>query len=193
MTQSRSTHDTVSMPTLAAGATVAAGVTAGAAASTVMLVVLAVAAASERTATAVADVETSLVTVPNAITNFVFDTGVEQFHQDYSWPTFPGVGLFLAAGVMCALVGAVAIAGLLGPRPDWAAAAFFGLLFGVFLQVVVLGLVVDGLQDTNVLHSAAPGWAWWVGHLMFGLTTAVIAAAVLRRATGSMDAFADRS
>jgi hypothetical protein len=165
-----------------ASASVAAAMVAGVVGGVVALAVLAIAGSSADASTAVRGIDTSLVTVPNAVTNFVFDTGVDQFHEGYSWPTYPGVALFLIAGFAFASVECALIAGVLGPRPDWGAAVFFGLLFGIFLQTIVLDAVIDGMQDVNVLHSAAPVWGWWAANGLFGLTVALSAAAVIRRA-----------
>lgn len=74
-------------------------------------------------------------------------------------------------------------AAVLGRYPDSLGGAFIGVLYGILLQLVVLTWIVDGMQDVDTLHSAAPAWSWWVAHLVFGFVVGIVGSAVLRRAS----------
>ena len=91
--------------------------------------------------------------------------------------------LLLIAALGFATVGAALIAAVLGRYPDLPGGAFIGVLYGILLQLVVLTWIVDGMQDVDTLHSAAPGWSWWVAHIVFGLVVGIVGSAVLRRAS----------
>jgi hypothetical protein len=170
-------------PGLVAASTLGAGIASGLVGGMLMLLILGAAAELDSEMTAKAGVETGVVTVPNAITSFTFNTGLEQFNDGYTWATYPGVGLLLVAALCFGTLGVALVAGVLGRNPDPLGGAFIGGLYGILIQLIVLTWIVDGMQDVDTLHSAAPAWSWWVAHIAVGVAVGVLGSALLRRAS----------
>lgn len=177
----REFDDSPSRPGVTAGAAISAGALAGLIGGLAMLVILATAAGVADEPTAKAGVDTGVATVPNAITSFTFGTGLEQFNDGYTWATYPGVALHLLAAVGLGIAGAALIALVLGRDPDVAAGVLIALLYALALQLVFLGGIVDGMQDVDTVHSAAPDWSWWAGHVAYGIALGSVGTLVIRR------------
>ena len=177
----RGFDDEPARPAVAAGAAITAGSVAGLAAGVAMLATVATAASLASDPTAKPGVDTGVATVPNAITSFTFGTGLEQWNDGYTWATYPGIALHLFAAIGLGIAGAGAIAALLGRDPELPGGLLVGALYGVALQVVVLGGFVDGLQDVDTVHTAAPAWSWWAGHVIYGLVLGALSTLVIRR------------
>lgn len=184
MALSRDTDAASASAGKAGGSTLAAGAIAGLAGGAVLLATVMTVAQLAGEPTAKPGVQSDIATVPNAVTSFVFDTGIEQFNSGYSWATYPGVALVLLAGAGLGVLGVALIGALAGLRPPPPVAALMGLVYGLLLHVVLLNGVVDGLQDTDIVSGAAPAWSWWLGHALYGALTGLLGGALLRRLAG---------
>lgn len=163
-----------------AGPAVAGGSLAGFAGAVGLLAVTMTAAEVASQPTAKAGLETDAGTVPNAVTSFTFATGIEQWNGGYTWATYPGIAIVLITGAGLGIAGVLAITAVLGRRPSLGAAAVTGAIYGAFLHLVLLSGVIDGLQDLNGVHTAAPGWSWWLGNVAFGAFVGLAGGALLR-------------
>lgn len=73
------------------------------------------------------------------------------------------------------------MAGLVLTRASSVATWMAGAVFGLALWVAMVLIVAGGLQGSDLFADSVPQWAWVVGHLMFGVITAMVVTGVQRR------------
>ena len=167
-----------------------AGAAAGFLAGIPMLALLMTAGALADDPTAKPGVDSSVVTMPNAVAQFTFFTGPDQFGSDYRWLTYPGIGIHLIVATVLGAVGAALIATFLGRRARTAPSVIAGAVYGVVLQAVVLFGFVGGIQDVDTVTTSVPTWAWWAAHLLYGALLGLIAAPMMRGGARQAEALA---
>ena len=153
-----------------------------------MLALLMTAGALADDPTAKSGVDSSAVTLPNAVAQFVFSTGGDQFDSDYRWLTYPGIALHLAAAVALGALGCAIIATLLGRRTGTLPAVGVGIAYGALVQVVVLFAFVGGLQDVDTVKTSVPIWSWWAAHILYGALLGATGAPLMRAGARRTDA-----
>ena len=171
----------------ALAAPLGAGAAAGFAAGIPMLALLMTAGALADDPTARPGVDSTLLTMPNAVTQFTFGAGTNSFTGDYGWLAYPGIGVHFAAASILGVIGAILIASLLGRRPSTPASALAGIVYGLLVQVVLLFGVVGGIQNIDTVETSVPIWAWWTGHLVYGASLGLLAAPMMRAAAGQAE------
>lgn len=170
------------------GKPLAAGAAAGLLAGIPMLALLMTAGALADEPTAKPGVESSVVTMPNAVTQFVFSAGPDQFYADYRWLTYPGLAIHFIVAVGLGAIGAGLIAAVVGRRAPVVPSLIAGIVYGVILQALVLFAFVSGIQDVDTVQTSVPIWAWWAAHVLYGGLLGLIAAPMMRSADRHADA-----
>lgn len=176
--------------TRAMAAPFGAGAIAGLVAGIPMLALLTASGELASHPTVKPGVDSGLVTMPNAVAQFTFSTGIDQFGEGYRWLTYPGIGLHLIAATLLGAAGAALIATVLGRRPRTLPTVVAGVAYGTLLQIVLLLGLVDLVQDADTVETSVPIWAWWAGHVLYGALLGAIGAPLMRRAADSADALA---
>jgi len=113
------------------------------------------------------------------ITSVVF--GDEHYGGGFDfWPVTVGAAGHMMNSVVLGMVFAL-LAGLVLARASSVATWMAGAAFGLAVWVVMVLVVAGGLQSSDLFADSVPQWAWVVGHLMFGVITAMVFTAVRRR------------
>jgi hypothetical protein len=126
--------------------------------------------------TAEAGVRTSTWTPFRGVWSLIGGTGAFGGDWDFG-PIAGGLVTMLFVATALGLVGIAAIAFLLGPAPQPAAAMLVGAAWGLLVQIVVVSLLLGGLLGEMPAYDAAPAWAWWLSTGTWGIALGLLYAA----------------
>lgn len=112
------------------------------------------------------------------ITSVVF--GDEHYGGGFDfWTVAVGAAGHMMNSIVLGVVFAV-LAGLLLARSSSMASWMAGAVYGLAVWVIMVLVVAGGLQSSDLFADSVPQWAWVVGHLMFGVITAMVVTSVHR-------------
>jgi hypothetical protein len=138
-----------------------------------------VVAAIAQNPTAVPGIHQTLWTPPEGIWSVAF--GVHHFHGSFHFvPVFGGIVGHMGNSLILGLMGVALLTAFLGPRPNLFAAVVLGAAYGIVVQAILIGWIIN-TQKIQTLYSSTPHWSWWVGHGIFGMTLGLLAGVLLRR------------
>src|SRR3954464_4000504 len=120
-----------------------------------------VVAAIAQDPTAVPGIHQTLWTPPQGIWSVAF--GVHHFHGSFHFvPVFGGIVGHMGNSLILGLMGVALLTALLGPRPNLVAAAVLGAAYGIVVQAILIGWIIN-TQKIQTLYNSTPHWSWWVG------------------------------
>jgi hypothetical protein len=129
--------------------------------------------------TAVPGIHQTLWTPPEGIWSVVF--GVHHFHGDFHFiPVFGGIAAHMMNSLILGMVGVFLLTAILGRQPRPAAAVILGVGYGIAVQAILIGAIIN-TQKIQTLYSSTPHWSWFVGHGIFGLILGMLTVVLLRR------------
>ena len=112
------------------------------------------------------------------ITSVVFDD--EHYGGGFDfWTVAVGAAGHMMNAMALGAVFAVFV-GLLLARASSMTIWMAGAVYGLAVWIVMVLIVAGGLQSSDLFVDSVPQWAWIVGHLMFGVITAMTVTALHR-------------
>jgi hypothetical protein len=109
-----------------------------------------------------------------------FVVGAQAYGGGFSpLPILYGLAALLVYSVLFGVLGVALIVAFQGPRPGVVGALVQGVVYGGFVQALVVNAVVTGLvQDQPTVYESMPSWGWWVANGAFGAALGLVTAAM---------------
>ncbi len=129
---------------------------------------------------------------PRAITAVFF--GEEYLGRGFAGSVVAGAGIHMVLSAAFGMVYAVLL-GVIAPRLPLLVQLAGGVVWGLVLWALNTFAIAPALPGGELFTEAMPAWAWFVGHLLFGMVLALVYAAwrhettaLTPRATGGREA-----
>lgn len=160
------------------GQVVSVGTAGGVAAGVAMAATLMAIAEIASEPTFAPGIDSSTWTPLTGIAAFLL--GTDAFHGDFDvLPVAFGLAVHLTVAAVLGAAGLGFIVASLGARPGLPGATLLGFVYGLFLQVFLLSLVINGIQGELTVYQSLPPWGWWVAHAAYGTAFGLAGALLL--------------